>query len=493
MFAQQLLLGGEHHVGGLLLHVLFDQRQRDSGQQAAEGLKPAEQRLVERREEPRHALNVEHVDELIDAAARRLRTERLVGHLHQRRLVGGGLHHAVELCLLPTFGRQLEFVRPGLQLAGEGESAGDERARHCGVSCPWSVVFCTVVFLRYSIRERGEIRAIFFACPGECGRRYLSGLRYAPTPTLPAAVNSPLPRLDSRIGISTPENIAFEYRVAGPWARLPAYLVDLLIRIVAVIVVWLVGMIFFSFLDLMAIGWFLGLLAWFLAQWFYGGLFEAYRNGQTPGKQVFGLRVLRIDGRPVTPIQAILRNLLQMVDMMPWAIVPGFFGELDLVFPTFLAALVPMMLTQRHQRLGDLVCGTMVVVEERIPVARLDAVDQEGLAQLMELLPANFQPSRSLARAVSHYMARRRYFGPARRQEIARHVGEVLAAKLNLPANINHDLLLSAVYARSFFGQSAELLTSKKIKKGDKGDELGIRDIDRMKNSGRGLARMEAD
>jgi uncharacterized RDD family membrane protein YckC len=291
-------------------------------------------------------------------------------------------------------------------------------------------------------------------------------------------VNSPLPRLDSRIGIYTPENIAFEYRVAGPWARLPAYLVDLLIRIVAVIVVWLVGMLFFSFLDLMAIGWFLGLLAWFLAQWFYGGLFEAYRNGQTPGKQVFGLRVLRIDGRPVTPIQAILRNLLQMVDMMPWAIVPGFFfGEADLYFPTFLAALVPMMLTQRHQRLGDLVCGTMVVVEERIPVARLDAVDQEGLAQLMELLPANFQPSRSLARAVSHYMARRRYFGPARRQEIARHVGEALAAKLNLPGNINHDLLLSAVYARSFFGPTAELSNNTKKKKGDTGNEVGIREM----------------
>ena len=33
-------------------------------------------------------------------------------------------------------------------------------------------------------------------------------------------------QLDSRIDIVTPENIAFHYLLAGPFRRLPAYLID---------------------------------------------------------------------------------------------------------------------------------------------------------------------------------------------------------------------------------------------------------------------------
>ena len=46
-------------------------------------------------------------------------------------------------------------------------------------------------------------------------------------------------------------------------------------------------------------------------------LFESQWNGQTPGKRVFGLRVLSVDGRPINGLQAVLRNILRAVDMMP--------------------------------------------------------------------------------------------------------------------------------------------------------------------------------
>ena len=36
--------------------------------------------------------------------------------------------------------------------------------------------------------------------------------------------------LDTTIGVVTPENIAFEYQLAGPFRRLPAYLIDLAVR-----------------------------------------------------------------------------------------------------------------------------------------------------------------------------------------------------------------------------------------------------------------------
>ena len=59
------------------------------------------------------------------------------------------------------------------------------------------------------------------------------------------------------------------------------------------------------------------ILAEFVLSWFYGGLFETYWNGQTPGKRILGIRVLSANGRPVNGYQAILRNIMRTVDMGP--------------------------------------------------------------------------------------------------------------------------------------------------------------------------------
>ena len=44
----------------------------------------------------------------------------------------------------------------------------------------------------------------------------------------------PAEQIDSTVEIVTPENIAFHYRVAGPFRRLPAYILDLFIRWVVI-------------------------------------------------------------------------------------------------------------------------------------------------------------------------------------------------------------------------------------------------------------------
>ncbi len=205
-----------------------------------------------------------------------------------------------------------------------------------------------------------------------------------------------------------------------------------------------------AFLGLPGVGAFVFLVAFFILYWFYGGLFEAYWNGQTPGKRMLGLRVLRTDGRPISGLQAVLRNLLRLVDAYPMAFIPGFFGEFPLYYQTCLLALVVMTLTLRYQRLGDLAAGTMVVAEDRSRFGKVPAPDEPGVEELLDKIPANFLPSRSLAKALSHYVGRRRFFGPARRLEIARHVGGVLVERFDLPPDTNHDLLLCALYLRAF-------------------------------------------
>jgi uncharacterized RDD family membrane protein YckC len=86
-------------------------------------------------------------------------------------------------------------------------------------------------------------------------------------------------------------------------------------------------------------------------------VFEWLWNGQTPGKRLLKLRVIREDGRPLTLWEAIARNLLRIFDA-----VPGF------VIPIYSMGLIVIFLSNRDQRVGDIFAGT-VVVRERLDEA----------------------------------------------------------------------------------------------------------------------------
>jgi uncharacterized RDD family membrane protein YckC len=192
------------------------------------------------------------------------------------------------------------------------------------------------------------------------------------------------------------------------------------------------------------------LVSYFLLEWFYGGLFEALMNGQTPGKWAMGIRVLSVDGQPINAIQAILRNVLRFADTMPLLSLKDFSGPPIYAIPTFGLALVTMTLSRRFQRLGDLVCGTIVVIEERYWLTGVARLEDPRAAQLASYIPMDFRVSRSLARALSAYVDRRRFFSPARRREVARHLAEPLLQRFGFPSDTSYDLLLCALYYRTF-------------------------------------------
>jgi uncharacterized RDD family membrane protein YckC len=250
-------------------------------------------------------------------------------------------------------------------------------------------------------------------------------------------------QLETRIAVITPENIAFHYRLAGPFRRLPAYAIDLALR----------AAISFSAAVLceIALGNSLGLgltlVTWFVVSWFYHGLFETLWNGQTPGKRLCGLRVQASDGRPVEAWQAVLRNVLREADSLPVFLVPG---EVRVAIPLFLVGLVAMAMNRRFQRLGDLACGTIVVAEEPGLFRGLANVHDPAVLELAGQIPPHFRVQRSLAQALSAYVDRRGLFGAAHRAELARSLGEPLCARLDLPRQTSHDLLLGALYYRAF-------------------------------------------
>jgi uncharacterized RDD family membrane protein YckC len=259
--------------------------------------------------------------------------------------------------------------------------------------------------------------------------------------------------LDTTIEIVTPENIAFQYRLAGPFRRLNAFLIDLALRGLVLLLV------LFSQIPLVqifgeALGAFL-LVIWFFMEWFYLGIFETYFNGQTPGKRLMGIRTLTLDGQPINGLQAVLRNILRSVDSMPWLSLEVVGGPPMYFIPTYVLALISMAMNPRFQRLGDFVCGTMVVVEERRWFRGVAKMEDPRAIQLAALLPADLQPSRTMARAVAAYVERRRFFSPARRHEIAHSLGRQLVTRCGLPEETSDDLLLCAFYYRTFVTDSS--------------------------------------
>lgn len=80
--------------------------------------------------------------------------------------------------------------------------------------------------------------------------------------------------------------------------------------------------------------------------------FEWLWDGQTPGKRLMKLRVIREDGRPITLWEAIARNLLRIFDAAP-----GFF------IPIYSIGLIIIFLNKRDQRVGDIFAGTVVIRE----------------------------------------------------------------------------------------------------------------------------------
>jgi uncharacterized RDD family membrane protein YckC len=243
------------------------------------------------------------------------------------------------------------------------------------------------------------------------------------------------PPLDAMMRVMTPERIAFEFPLGGPFRRFTAYLLDLLVLSGLVVGASMISL-FFALGSEAGLG--PALVAYFLISWGYGAFCEGVLNGQTPGKRVLGLRAISARGVPITIAQAIVRNLVGAVDgLLPFLYLPG---------------LCSMLLTERFQRLGDLAAGTVVIQEERRLRKSLTRIDSNEVRLLLDRLPARIAAGSNLSRGLSDYVRRRLRLGPSRREEIAGPLARPLAARYGLPSEASSDAVLCAIYHRVFLG-----------------------------------------
>lgn len=145
-----------------------------------------------------------------------------------------------------------------------------------------------------------------------------------------------------QVEIQTAQNVALRYELAGVGDRILAFLLDGLIAIAYVVLMALVT----SFIPLTGPAESVLGFATIMPVLLYHFVCEAFWNGQSVGKKVRQIRVIRLDGQEPSAMNYFLRWLLRLVDF--W-------------LTNGLAALVSILATKNGQRLGDLAAGTTVV------------------------------------------------------------------------------------------------------------------------------------
>lgn len=161
------------------------------------------------------------------------------------------------------------------------------------------------------------------------------------------------------VRIATPEQIDLDLELAGLGSRFVARFSDWLVKglftlLIVIAVSLLAGLLgTMDNVDVKSMsptGVALLLGAVYILWLAYEIVFEVSFNGQTPGKRMAGIRVLREGGAPVDFRSSGIRNLLGLADYLP---------------AFYLLGAVLILSTVRRQRLGDIAAGT-IVVRERV-------------------------------------------------------------------------------------------------------------------------------
>jgi len=234
--------------------------------------------------------------------------------------------------------------------------------------------------------------------------------------------------------VLTPERVSLKYDIAGIGSRGAAALVDTALQFGAILVIVVALTSTYAsvraFLPVFrgdgAAVLLVGLLSLgiLLVTGGYYILFEIVWNGQTPGKRLVGVRVIRENGYPMRPIDAVVRNLVRIVDWLP-----GIYG----------VGVLTMLFNQRSRRLGDFASGTIVVRE-----------GSSGPDVALTQAPAE-QPGVVLSNAdatlVRDFLVRRASLNAAPRAELARRLAEVMSHRYGVPAEWDPEAFLEHLAA----------------------------------------------
>jgi uncharacterized RDD family membrane protein YckC len=241
------------------------------------------------------------------------------------------------------------------------------------------------------------------------------------------------------VTIETPEHFELQFQLAGIGVRFLALLVDRLVQAGVIL-----GLLFVV-TSLLAVS---GLIAEvtdffvtmqkFVGQWIialaillygvvsigYFILFEYLWSGATPGKRSQEIRVIRKDGRPLTFLDAAIRNILRFVDLL---------GD---IYPV---GLIVMFLDSKNRRLGDMAAGTLVVMEESVSEPfvpqkskRITETDPEIRDVVSCMTPEDY-------RLIAKFLTRRSELDTEYRAKLVREILDSILDKAQRPITTTYE------------------------------------------------------
>jgi len=218
--------------------------------------------------------------------------------------------------------------------------------------------------------------------------------------------------------LETPENIEVHFDIAGLGTRFCAILVDYLLMSAVVVALLILALVLeigmpvqmHGRADMWILAFMLGIVLALMTGYFL--FFEWLMRGQTPGKKVLKIRVIRDDGTPVTVREVFVRNVVRLVDFLP-----GFYAVGVLfMFPSRLS-----------KRLGDIAAGTIVIKEEQLNYSA--AADKKRVLHLEPLEHINGELTPAERRLISGFLQRRAELLPQAREALAQRLAFPLYEK----------------------------------------------------------------
>ncbi len=226
--------------------------------------------------------------------------------------------------------------------------------------------------------------------------------------------------------VDTPEQIDLVYDVAGIGSRILAALLDhilmLLILSLGYVVTTLLIENLVDLLDTTLVFSIFGILV-YLFMCAYYIFFETTWNGQTPGKRMVGIRMVRVGGRPLGFLGSTIRNIIRLADFLP--ILYG-------------VGVLVMFIDRQSRRLGDMAAGSLAVRDRKAvtldmltaaPIVEAPVVmaaDQQNIPNLTVLHPEDFA-------MVETYLRRRTQIGPEVRKRLDNTILDGLEQRLGYP------------------------------------------------------------
>ncbi len=229
--------------------------------------------------------------------------------------------------------------------------------------------------------------------------------------------------LEREFFVDGAENVEIGFKLAGLGSRSMAIMIDVVIQTLVsfLLIIPVIFLVMFvsgdiaPFIVIPAV-----VVLMFVVYWGYHIIFELIWRGQTPGKKIMNIRVVKDDGRPVGFPASFLRNVLRIVDMLPTSYGVG---------------IISAFVNGSEKRLGDLVAGTVVI---QVPVPgqplRFTHLPPEVTHRFDELKLDTGMHRLSLAETalLRQYLQRYMLFEPRSRTKICLETAEYFADKFSV-------------------------------------------------------------